>query len=670
MAQDFNTNVVINTNGEAEALETLNNLGSALNDVGGAAEGAEKSSESLRSQLRRLQAELADLDPNTEKFQELSRQTGEIKDRMNDAAEATRANAGPAFESLGNNFNLLTQRLGSLDFEGASQSLKGIAGNIKNVNFGEFAGGIKQMGSALGSVGKALLTNPIFLIGAAIAAAVVYADELLSLVDGVSSAEAERQEQLQANVKAQEDALSAISDQEEVLKLQGKSEKEILQMKIAQSQEAINAAVTALENQKLLKQQQIDAATRNRDILKGLLNFVSLPITAVLAGFDMLTQKAKDWGVISEETFGTIGNLRDKFTTSVSELIFDPAAAEKEGQALVDETDKTLKRLQNQQAGFRNQVAAMDKSAADKKKADSEKSAAERKKLEEDTAKEMADIMKQLEAENAKEAEDAKKRAEDLAKFKKNAAQQSADEIAAIEELAYEAGLSNEQKELRRLDEYYFEKIELAKQNGIDTTALEQEYANKTAEIDENYRKEKEAKDKEAAAKERAIQDAKVQIAADAVNVLIALNDSFSGKDEASRKRAFERNKKLQIAQALISTYQGAAAAYTAATLSPITVAFPGYPFVQAGIAVAAGLAQVNKIRQTQFEGGGGGGSASIPSTGASGGGGQAGTPQSPINTSFLQNRPEQNPLQTYVVEGQITDKQEAAQKVRDQSRL
>ena len=276
------------------------------------------------------------------------------------------------------------------------------------------------------------------------------------------------------------------------------------------------------------------------------------------------------------------------------------------------------------------------------------------------------------------EAKYAKIRAEEKAKADektradaKAAEQQFQDELAELENIAFEATLTAQQKELRALDEYYFEKIEKARQAGIDTTALEQEYANKTAEIDENYRKEKEAKDKEAAAKERAIQDAKVQIAADAVNVLIALNDSFSGKDEASRKRAFERNKKLQIAQALISTYQGAAAAYTAATLSPITVAFPGYPFVQAGLAVAAGLAQVNKIRQTQFEGGGGGGgSASIPSTGASGGGGQAGTPQSPINTSFLQNRPEQNPLQTYVVEGQITDKQEAAQKVRDQSRL
>ena len=654
MAQEFERKVVISTEGEAQAVEALQN-------VDAAASGAEKSSESLRSQLRRLQMELAELDPNSEKFAELSRQTGEITDKLNDAAEATRANAGPAFEQLGNNFGLLTQRLGNLDFEGASQSLKGIAANIKNVKFGEFAGGIKQMGSALGSVGKALLFNPIFLIGATIAAAVIYSKELLSLFDGVSSQEEKALKASQDRAKAQEDSLNAIGEQENILKLQGKSEKEILQLKVKQSDQAIQAAQIALEQQKQLTKQQIEAAQRNQTILSGLLQFLTAPLQLLLEGFDSLTQKARDWGVISEETYNNIGNLRSKFNESVTSLIFDPKEVAKEGQESVNEAQKNLDRLKNQQAGFQLQIKAIDKqTATDQEKLRKEKLAEEKK-----TADEIADIMAKLEAETL--AEIKANRA-----FRKAAEQQYQDELAELENIAFEARLTAQQKELRALDEYYFEKIEKARQAGIDTTALEQEQVVKSAEINEKYRKEKEAKDKEAAAKERAIQDAKVQVAADAVGLLIALNDSFSGKDEASRKRAFERNKKLQIAQALISTYQGAAAAYTAAAASPITVGFPAYPFIQAGLAVAAGLAQVNKIRQTQFEGGGGGGggTASIPSTGASGGGGQAGTPQSPINTSFLQNRPDQNALQAYVVEGQITDKQEAAQKVRDQSRL
>lgn len=654
MAQEFERKVVISTEGEAQAVE-------ALQSVDAAASGAEKSSESLRSQLRRLQRELAELDPNSEKFQELSKQTGDITDRLNDAAEATRANAGPAFESLGNNFSLLTQRLGSLDFEGASQSLKGIAGNIKNVKFGEFAGGIKQMGGALASVGKALLTNPIFLIGAAIAAAVVYSKELLSLVDGVSSAEEDALKASQDRAKAQEDSLNAIGEQENILKLQGKSEKEILQLKVKQSEQAIQAAEIALEQQKQLKDQQVAAATRNRDILQGLIQFLFMPLSLILAGFDTLTEKAKEWGIISEETYNKIGNLREGFSKTTAELLFDPEEVAKEGDAAVVEAQKNLDRLKNQQAGFQLQIKAIDKQAADDAKKLRDEKLAEEKKAADELAEK-----------NKKIAEETAEREKAARIFKRQAEQQLQDELAEIENLAYEAGLTARQKELRALDEYYFEKIEKAKQAGIDTTALEAEQAAKVKEIDDKYRKEKEAADKEQADKERAIRDSKVAMAAQGIDLLIQLNDSFSGKDEASRKKAFERNKKLQIAQALISTYQGASAAYAAAAASPLTTVFPAYPFVQAGLAVAAGLAQVNKIRQTQFEGGGGGGggTGSIPSTGASGGGGQAGTPQSPINTSFLQNRPEQNALQAYVVEGQITDKQEAAQKIKDQSRL
>ena len=65
---------------------------------------------------------------------------------------------------------------------------------------------------------------------------------------------------------------------------------------------------------------------------------------------------------------------------------------------------------------------------------------------------------------------------------------------------------------------------------------------------------------------------------------------------EKSQRRSFEINKKLQIAQAIISTYQGAQGAFASATLNPITIGFPAYPGIMAGIAVASGLANVAQI--------------------------------------------------------------------------
>jgi hypothetical protein len=677
MAQEFERKVVISTEGEAQAVEALQN-------VDAAASGAEKSSESLRTQLRNLQRELADLDPNSDKFQELSRQTGEIKDRMNDAAEATRANAGPAFETLGNNFGLLTQRLVNLDFEGVGQSLKGIAGSISNVKFGDLANGAKSLATGFKAIGGALLNNPIFLIAAIV---IGLGAALFALKDKIAPVK-KAFDVLAEGVKSVTDLITSFTDaigltnvaaDEQLKKTQEKLEGNVKdanaqRRRMVADAKRNNTSVEDVERahfekMKAIYQEQLDALDNrvrsgialSEDDLKKQQELKTQLEGIVADQYDFETEQLVKARQAQEEA--------DKEAAAKAKERAKQAAEEKKQR----EKELTAALAQAQEERLQSTLSAEQKELRQNelKFAELLKKAGNNKELQKQVKEQEEQAKVDIEAKYAKIRADEKAKADEKTRADAKAAeQQFQDELAELENIAFEATLTAQQKELRALDEYYFEKIEKAKQAGIDTTALEQEYANKTAEIDENYRKEKEAKDKEAAAKEKAIQDAKVQIAADAVGLLIALNDSFTGKDEASRKKGFERNKKLQIAQALISTYQGAAGAYAAATVSPITVGFPAYPFIQAGLAVAAGLAQVNKIRQTQFEGGGGGGSASIPSTGASGGGGQAGTPQSPINTSFLQNRPEQNPLQTYVVEGQITDKQEAAQKVRDQSRL
>jgi len=100
-------------------------------------------------------------------------------------------------------------------------------------------------------------------------------------------------------------------------------------------------------------------------------------------------------------------------------------------------------------------------------------------------------------------------------------------------------------------------------------------------------------------------------------------------KQEEIRRKFFERNKKVQIAQAIIAAYQGAVNAFTSTAANPITVAFPAAPYIAAASALAAGLVNIQKIRQTQFEGGGdtggggtGGGGVTPPSGGGGGGNG------------------------------------------------
>ena len=73
---------------------------------------------------------------------------------------------------------------------------------------------------------------------------------------------------------------------------------------------------------------------------------------------------------------------------------------------------------------------------------------------------------------------------------------------------------------------------------------------------------------------------------------------TMEAKKEGIQRKAFETNKKLQIAQAIISTASGAAMALT---LGPILGP------ILAGMIVALGLAQINMIKKTTFQGGGAG---------------------------------------------------------------
>lgn len=99
---------------------------------------------------------------------------------------------------------------------------------------------------------------------------------------------------------------------------------------------------------------------------------------------------------------------------------------------------------------------------------------------------------------------------------------------------------------------------------------------------------------------------------------LNAVGDN-EAKQEQIRKTFFERQKKMQIAQGLISTYEGAVNAFKSTAASPVTVLFPAAPYIAAASAVAAGLANVANIRAQQYQGGSPGSSAvQAPSFGGS----------------------------------------------------
>jgi hypothetical protein len=151
-----------------------------------------------------------------------------------------------------------------------------------------------------------------------------------------------------------------------------------------------------------------------------------------------------------------------------------------------------------------------------------------------------------------------------------------------------------------------------------------------------------------------------------------ALNDAYRAKELAEKKKAFESDKKLKIAQSIIAGIQGAVSAFTGAfQLGPI--AGPIVGGILAGLVAATTAVQVAAISKTKFDGGApeitapntSGGSADTGAAavaqassggmttfnqnllGTPGGSGATGTPLNP-----------QPPQRVYVLESDITDSQ------------
>jgi hypothetical protein len=236
----------------------------------------------------------------------------------------------------------------------------------------------------------------IVAIGVAIAVVAAYWDDIKAAVSGVSVEQEKALKSAQDNTAAQQKTLDTLNASDEVLKAQGKSEDEILQLKIKQTKEVLVARKQELEKSQELRKSQIAAADRNQKILKGILDFLTAPLRILLVTIDAV-------GKALGQDFGLEAGL-DKLTKGAASLVFDPEDIKKEGEKADEEFKKATLALENTQAGYENKVKDNRKKASDKAKADGDKAAKDalerQKKLGEDLLK--------LQEEQAKLLADAK----------------------------------------------------------------------------------------------------------------------------------------------------------------------------------------------------------------------------------------------------------------------
>jgi len=505
----FKDNVAAQAQLKSQIAEVANQQ-RQLNDAYGKSEEKQKS---LTGQLRALKQELATLEQegkdNTEQFQQLTLQAAKLEDQIGDTRERVRVLASDTFK-----------------FDAAVGAVQGLASGFEVAQgvaalFGEenqdlqeainkttaaiaIANGVQQLANqitgqgatklfllsaaqkasafatnlganALKSFRGALAASGVGLLVVALGTVVAYWDDIKAAISGVSDEQEALNAKAAADVTAQQNKLDAIGNQENILRLQGKTEEDILRLKIAQTDEVIAATEQSIKQQEITLAAQLEAEKRNKNILQGLLSITNTVLQSLIDGIDLVAEKLTGEKLIDF-------NIAE----SLASLVFDPEEVEAEGRASIAEAQKQLETLKNQRAGFQLSIQQANKDAATKNRDAANDAATKNRDAANDAAK--------------KEKEDRDKAREELRK---------AEEEAFKNTLTEQERLLNENNEKvieleRNFREARFkagsqEAITAEKQLGDAIAQIRDEEAKKLAELDQKDLQESQDKALQAA---------------------------------------------------------------------------------------------------------------------------------------------------------------------------
>ena len=331
---------------------------------------------------------------------------------------------------------------------------------------------------------------------------------------------------------------------------------------------------------------------------------------------------------VEENTFArsSVENL-DKEAQAIAAVNRIAATRANQQRTTQRELNTLNKQIQAENKRIANEKKAQDDAAAKRKQ---EALKADRKAL---AIKKAADEK----ARAIKKAADEKAQKEELERAKKQ------------NDLLEELTNTEQEQEIYKLKQQYEKKFELAKGNAELEKELREEQQKELSEIDKKFT--------EKTQQERL--DAFEQGARTTMNALIAINEltqAFAKEDEASQKKAFEVNKAIGIANAIINTSVGVSKALASAA--------PPLNFINAAIVTAAGVAQVKNIQKTKFD------SSSFDTTAPStstGSGATTSPTQAPSFNVVGQSQANQvsmalanqQPVQAFVVSGDVTTAQQ-----------
>jgi hypothetical protein len=474
------------------------------------------------------------------------------------------------------------------------------------------------------SLQKAIISTGIGALVVAVGLLVAYWDDIVGFISGASSEQKQLLADTEKTAQAQQAALDAISLQENSLRLAGKSEKEIRDLKIQQTNETITALEAQLQAQESIKKSQVDSAKRNKEILQAIIRAITLPLSTLLATVDLVGKAlGKDFG------------LEEKFTGGIAKLVFDPKEVASAADETIKETKNQLAKLKSARDGYLLTEKNENAAAAKQRIEDAKKVAEEIRKIEEETQAFRAEAF--IAAGNDEKAREDRRYGVRINQLKLQqkqevaAAKDNAELIKAINEKYNQLNLQEERNHtanLEKVEQDRLDKLTAIAQriDDIDASLIQDAQARDLRQLEIKYQREQaaakgnydllEALNNEYIANKLKIENDYEKQASELRRATVnAELDVVKGAFDAIGQIAGEQSvlgKASAVASAVINTYQAATNAL-ANTPAP-----PPFPQIAAGVAIASGLASVRKILQTPVPDGNGGlssgGGGSLPS--------------------------------------------------------
>jgi len=456
--------------------------------------GVEKTISSFKDLKTAIKAAKDEHVAMTEKFgstsveaTEAAKKVSALKDKVDDLNDSSKTLKGTGFEMLKGGFSQIREGLMNLDFDKVKTGIISMTEGFKSMG--------KSALESLKTIKGALIATGIGVFLVALGTIYAYWDDIKGVVDGLTPELKKQNELANENLKTQQDKLSAISGQENILKLQGKTEKEILQLKMKQTDEAIAASDIAIAQAEQTKKAQVEASQRNKLILQGIIAFVTAPITALLYAIDLA-------GSAFNKDFG----LAQGFTGGLAKMVFNPDEVASEGDKVIAEAKAVNAKLKNDRAGLQLSINAIDTKAVE-----------DNKKANEDKVK------------NAKDAADKE-------------FQNQLELQGRLKELLTELIYDEQEKEEKILENKYVAERKSLVSKGANNellSALDELYLKQKGDITDKYLEIEEEKDKKFKQKK--------QDDADAAKALLdAAAKKKSDEEDDARKLKLEKEQQLQ----------------------------------------------------------------------------------------------------------------------------